>query len=143
MKSWRAAALGASAGLVAFAAAAEVDATAAAPPAPAAAGPAAAKEALPPVIPADLPALLDVIRKPGASAVLVTVWASWCDPCRQEMPRLLRFYRQHQAEGLRLVLVSIDDEAKRDRAARFLASKGVDFPSWLKRGDDMPFIDAF
>jgi hypothetical protein len=40
------------------------------------------------------------------------------------------------------VLVSADDEAERDKVAGFLAALGVDFPTWLKRGDDMKFIDA-
>ena len=91
---------------------------------------------------ADPQTILDEIRRPGARAVLVNVWASWCDPCRAEMPRLLKFFRRHSAEGVRLVLVSADDEADRDKAIRFLASQGVDFPTWMKRGDDMTFIDA-
>ena len=91
---------------------------------------------------ADLQAILGEIRRPGARAVLVNVWASWCDPCRAEMPRLLRFFRRHGEAGLRLVLVSADDEADRDKAIRFLASQGVDFPTWIKKGDDMTFIDA-
>jgi thiol-disulfide isomerase/thioredoxin len=91
---------------------------------------------------ADIHAILGEIRKPGAKAVLVNVWATWCDPCRAEMPHLLKFFREHSDEGLRLVLISADDEAERDRALRFLASQGVDFATWMKRGDDMTFISA-
>jgi len=58
------------------------------------------------------------------------------------MPGLLRFYREHKAEGLRLVLVSVDDEDNRDEVVRFLASQGVDFQTWMKLGDDMSFINA-
>src|SRR4051794_41056060 len=63
----------------------------------------------PTVTPADVPTLLREIRKPGARAVLVNVWATWCDPCRAEMPRIARFFQAHRAEGLRLVLISADD----------------------------------
>jgi len=91
---------------------------------------------------ADAKALLAEIGKPGAKAVLVNVWATWCDPCRAEMPLLLAFAREHAARGLRLVLISADEEEDRDKAKTFLASLGVDFATWRKQGDDMTFIDA-
>ncbi len=41
--------------------------------------------------------------------VIVNFWASWCGPCRAEMPLLNRFYLAHRAEGLALVGVSVDE----------------------------------
>jgi thiol-disulfide isomerase/thioredoxin len=96
----------------------------------------------PAVRPADAQAILGEVRKPGARGVLVNVWATWCDPCRAEMPGLLAFFREHRKAGLRLILVSADDEVDRAKVVAFLASQGVDFPSWMKQGDDMTFIDA-
>jgi len=91
---------------------------------------------------ADVKSILAEIKKPGAKAVLVNVWATWCEPCREEMPSLLKFFREHRAEGLRLVLLSVDDEANRDQVVAFLASQGVDFPTWIKRGDDGTLMRA-
>jgi thiol-disulfide isomerase/thioredoxin len=99
-------------------------------------------QAAPKITPARLETVLDAIRKPGARAVLVNVWATWCEPCREEMPDLVRAYRAHKAEGLRLVLVSSDDEENRAEAEKFLASQGVDVDSFLKVGDDMAFING-
>ncbi len=46
------------------------------------------------------------------SWVLVNVWASWCDPCRDEAPALERFYREHRAQDFEIVGVDTqDDEA--------------------------------
>jgi thiol-disulfide isomerase/thioredoxin len=93
---------------------------------------------------AELPTILAAARAPGARAVLVNVWATWCDPCRQEMPDLIRFYRAHREDGLRLVLVSADDEENRAEVARVLSEAGLPAgtPSFIKRGDDMKFING-
>lgn len=93
--------------------------------------------------PADLAAVLAAIREPGASAVLVNVWATWCDPCREEMPEVVRFFRGHRAEGLRLLLVSADDPDSPQEVARFLAKVGAaGARAFIKTGDDMAFING-
>jgi len=86
--------------------------------------------------------LREAIVAPGAGAVLVNVWATWCLPCRKEFPDLLRAAGELRAHGLRLVLVSADFEDNAEAAREFLARQGVDFPSYLKTGSDMEFIDA-
>jgi thiol-disulfide isomerase/thioredoxin len=96
----------------------------------------------PPILTANLQQVQEAIRKPGARAVLVNVWATFCEPCREEMPDLLRVFRARQARGLRLVLVSADDEDGRAEAQRVLGGLGVDFPTYLKTGDDMAFING-
>jgi thiol-disulfide isomerase/thioredoxin len=94
------------------------------------------------LVSADISRVLLEVRRPGASAVLVNVWATWCLPCREEFPDLVRLHREWEDRGLRLVLVSADFEADRAAAIRFLAEQGVDFPSFFKEGSDMEFIDG-
>ena len=86
--------------------------------------------------------ILNAIRHNGAPATLVNVWATWCQPCREEFPDIMRLYRQYRDRGLRLVLICADFEENLPNAKAFLASQGVDFPSYLKAGKDMPFIDG-
>jgi thiol-disulfide isomerase/thioredoxin len=108
---------------------------------------AAGRSAPPPEI-ADVAHILSAVRQPGAAAVLVNVWATWCDPCREEMPDLLRFARDANARGLRLVLVSADDPDEADAVTKFLSASGAaSLPPgaarvFIKRGDDTAFVNA-
>jgi len=97
--------------------------------------------ALPPT-PVSAAEVLAAARAPGARAVVVNIWATWCVPCREEMPDLLRLRRTYADRGLRLILVSGDFASDADQAAAFLRELGVDFPTYRKEGDDMQFINA-
>ncbi|HVP40251.1 MAG TPA: TlpA disulfide reductase family protein [Candidatus Saccharimonadales bacterium] len=95
-----------------------------------------------PLVPVSAAQVQALAARPGARATLVNVWATWCIPCRKEMPVLLQIARAHAAEGLRLVLVSADFPDQQAAARRFLAAQGVADTTYLKNEDDMPFINA-
>jgi thiol-disulfide isomerase/thioredoxin len=86
--------------------------------------------------------LLEVIRKPGARAVVVNAWATTCVPCVQELPDLLQVAREHEDDGVRLVLVSFDVDVPAGQVAEFLSGRGVGFDSYLRTGSSGPFIEA-
>ncbi|HEX5045118.1 MAG TPA: TlpA disulfide reductase family protein [Candidatus Polarisedimenticolaceae bacterium] len=96
----------------------------------------------PPPAAATADTVLREVRRPGASVTLVNLWATWCQPCREEFPDLLRLRRAYQARGLRLVLVNADFGEGKEEAVKFLADQGVDFPTLLKDQDDDTFINA-
>jgi thiol-disulfide isomerase/thioredoxin len=105
-------------------------------PAPSSAGP-------PPVTPATVEEVLAVVCQPGARAVVLNVWGTWCGPCREEFPDLLRLHRDYRDRGLRLVLLSVDFDSELPQVNRFLAEQGVDFDTYLRSGgDDNAFIDT-
>ncbi len=68
--------------------------------------------------------------------VLINLWAAWCPPCRAEMPDLVRFYREHQAEGL--VVLAVDSADTREKAAAFMQSQSMPFTQlWDPQGQVM------
>ncbi|HET9982545.1 MAG TPA: TlpA disulfide reductase family protein [Longimicrobiales bacterium] len=61
------------------------------------------------------------------NAVLLNIWATWCIPCRQEMPALDSLQRAYAAKGLKVVGVSIDEAGADDAVREFLRERGIGF----------------
>ena len=59
--------------------------------------------------------------------VLINFWATWCPPCRAEMPELVRLQRVHAKEGLQIIGITYPPE-QRDRVRRFARSLKVNYP---------------
>jgi thiol-disulfide isomerase/thioredoxin len=65
----------------------------------------------------------------GAKVVLLSFFASWCEPCKKELPLLVELDREYRALGLRVVSVDIDTEPEGIEAAgRLAADAGVRHP---------------
>jgi len=58
--------------------------------------------------------------------VMINFWATWCGPCRQEMPLLDEMYARYQRVGFNLLGVNIDDDSR--RAMKMIDELGVSFP---------------
>ncbi len=61
--------------------------------------------------------------------VLVNLWATWCPPCKAEMPILQKFYLKHQNEGF--VVIAIEDGDPAPAVIAFVDDLGLTFPVWL------------
>lgn len=110
-----------------------------APSSPPAAGEMADEAPAPRAIPEELPP----IALPGLTGktrslqewrgrpLIVNFWATWCDPCRREIPLLKRLRHEHAADGLEVVGIAIDSA---DEVRKYAAARGMDYP--LLIGED-------
>jgi cytochrome c biogenesis protein CcmG/thiol:disulfide interchange protein DsbE len=60
-------------------------------------------------------------------AVLLNFWATYCGPCRVEMPWLRDIYKQYQAQGLEIVGVSMDDDGEKQQVTDFVREINVNY----------------
>jgi len=66
--------------------------------------------------------------------VLVNFWATWCAPCRVEMPWLSEFIVRYRDQGLTVLGISVDD-GDRERVEGFVRERSVDYPILLNDGN--------
>jgi cytochrome c biogenesis protein CcmG/thiol:disulfide interchange protein DsbE len=66
--------------------------------------------------------------------VLVNLWASWCDPCRDEAPDLERWWRRHRDERVTVLGINVQDNS--EDALDFLAEFESSYPQLRSVGDE-------
>ncbi len=73
---------------------------------------------------------------PGARAVLLSFFATFCEPCQREIPTLVELDQELRPRGLRVLLVSIDrDEGAAAKIAALVKREGIRFPVLRDRFD--------
>jgi peroxiredoxin len=64
----------------------------------------------------------------SGEVVLINFWATWCGPCRQEMPLLDEIYGKYRRAGLVLFSVNLDEESNLDAAREMAKTLRVSYP---------------
>lgn len=108
----------------------------AAPPATAAAMP----EVLPEFSLKNRAGELQSIRSWPDKSLIVNFWATWCAPCRREIPLLKTLQREHQAAGVQVVGIAVDF---RDDVLKYAEQMQIDYPILIGEQDGLAAIDAF
>jgi len=73
--------------------------------------------------------------------LLVTFWATWCEPCRDEYPMLNELAKQYGPQGLKVVGISMDDDGDMILMRRFLARYHPVFTNYRKKPGDATAFD--
>ena len=66
---------------------------------------------------------------------LLNVWATWCHPCRTEIPELQAIHERYRADGLELVGVSVDTDGTDEVIRSFMREFKMTFPIWRDPDD--------
>jgi thiol-disulfide isomerase/thioredoxin len=75
--------------------------------------------------------------------LLVDFWATWCAPCRDELPKLVGLYSAYKQKGLSFAAISCDEPEQEAQAAAFVNKQAAPLPHYIRRAkDDDQFINA-
>jgi cytochrome c biogenesis protein CcmG/thiol:disulfide interchange protein DsbE len=91
--------------------------------------PAAVSYAAPDLVLSDLDGVQHALADYHGQVVLVNLWATWCPPCKAEMPTLEAYYQDHQAD--RFVVFAVDDGDPADAVSAFVEQYNLSFPVLL------------
>lgn len=76
----------------------------------------------------------------GRPAIIAS-WATWCVPCRKELPALERFHQEQGADGVQVVIVNLDSAGNDTAVAEFVEKYGLTMTQW--RDADDSFTPTF
>ena len=89
-------------------------------------------------------ALIALLKRESDKPLLVNFWATWCDPCREEFPDLVKIDSEYRRLGLDFVTVSLDDPPDiKTKVPKFLQEMKATMPAYLLNvSDPEPAITA-
>jgi thiol-disulfide isomerase/thioredoxin len=73
-----------------------------------------------------------LLKRDGEHPLLVNYWATWCDPCRDEFPDLVKIDKQYRAQGLDFIAITLDDlKDINTEVPKFLRTMKATMPVYL------------
>src|SRR6185437_5306966 len=81
------------------------------------------------------------LRDYRGKSVVLNFWATWCVPCREEMPMMVEAAKSWTPRGVTFIAVSLDDEKTKKDIPAFVARYGITFPVWV--GGSADTLDKF
>jgi thiol-disulfide isomerase/thioredoxin len=106
----------------------------------AAAGPADAK-GVPDLTLKDLAGHAQKLSALRGQIVVLSFWATWCVPCREELPRLSKLNEEFAGRNVHFVAVSIDEPKDRAKVGPYLAEQKIRLDAWV--GGDAGLLERF
>jgi thiol-disulfide isomerase/thioredoxin len=97
-----------------------------------------------PARPSNAEEMQTLLKRDGTRPLLVNYWATWCDPCRDEFPDLVKIDKDYRAKGLDFIAITLDDLADiNTEVPKFLRQMNAKMPVYLLNvADPEPAINA-
>ncbi len=67
----------------------------------------------------------------GGKVIVISFWATWCEPCKKEMTQLQALYEKHADKGLMILSISMDEPETQGEVRPFVKQRGFTFPVLL------------
>ncbi|MGH9796245.1 MAG: TlpA family protein disulfide reductase [Candidatus Acidiferrales bacterium] len=71
------------------------------------------------------------LKQYRGKVVVLNFWATWCVPCREEMPMFVEAEKEYANRGVVFVAASLDDSQSRKKIPEFLSQYNIGFPVWI------------
>ena len=88
----------------------------------------------------DLSGVRRSIGEWSSQALIINFWATWCAPCRKEMPLLEQVHQERSGQGVAVIGIAIDDD---DPVRTFVGETGVTYPILVGQQDAMTVAESF
>lgn len=83
------------------------------------------------------------LAKRKGKVVVLNLWATWCAPCRQEFPGMVKLYDKYRNRGVDVIVISVDGVEDEAKVVEFLRQQKAKMPAFIKKpGDSEKFINA-
>jgi thiol-disulfide isomerase/thioredoxin len=83
------------------------------------------------VKPIDVKGVKSLVDKNKGKVLLLNFWATWCPPCLEEFPALVKIHSNYKAKGVEMIGISMNDQEEMDDLQAFLRKQKVPFPIYI------------
>lgn len=81
-----------------------------------------------------LPELKAVLENNKGKVVILDLWATWCPPCRKEIPGFINLYSKYKDKGVEIIGIAFDENGL-EAVPPFIKKNGINYPVYLEGGD--------
>lgn len=78
--------------------------------------------------------LKSVLENNKGKVVIVDLWATWCPPCRKEIPGFINLYNKYQGKGVEILGIAFDENGL-EAVPPFIRKMGINYPVYIDGGD--------